>query len=80
VIIGHGDDLSRPRKQRHGTCHRCAWSGHVSKLGRSDRKRLDIARRYGRLCPNCAADLVRQQATTKSGQAKLKAVRPRDVA
>jgi hypothetical protein len=71
-------------KQRQGTCHRCGWKGTVSKVGRSDRKRLQTGRQYGRLCPDCASELV--QAKHSGGTAaqappsNVRAIRDSDVA
>jgi hypothetical protein len=71
-------------KQRHGTCHRCGWKGSVSKVGRSDRKRLGIDREYGRLCQDCASDLARNkhgnQPATQRPHSNIRVIRDSDVA
>ena len=71
-------------KERHGACHRCGWKGPVSKVGRHDRKRLHVDRSYGRLCADCASELLRHQSARPAHQAaqktKLKLHRDRDVA
>ncbi len=76
------DGSSHLYKQRYGVCHCCGWKGPVSKVGRHDRKRLNIDRAYGRLCSDCAADLLlhRSGASTAGGDRTLKAVNDRDVA
>ncbi len=43
----------RPRKHRPGVCHRCGWSGPVSKVRRADRRRTGTGRAFGRLCEEC---------------------------
>lgn len=45
------------RSVRHGTCHRCGWEGQVGHLVRRDRKYLPEARKYRRLCSDCASAL-----------------------
>ena len=71
-------------KQTSGVCHRCGWRGPVSKVGRNDRKHLHIDRSYGRLCADCASDLLRHQSGQPAHQAarktRLKLHRDRDVA
>ena len=49
-------------KQRYGVCHCCGWAGPVSKIGRSDRKRMRTGRAFGRLCNDCVHDLLDQQS------------------
>jgi hypothetical protein len=55
----------------------------VSKVGRNDRKHLHIDRSYGRLCADCASDLLRQESGQQVHAArkiKLKLHGDRDVA
>lgn len=57
-VEGDGSKRVRP-----GVCHRCGWSGPVSKVRRRDRKLFNIGRTYGRLCSECVEALVgREQA------------------
>jgi len=71
-------------KQRYGACHCCGWKGAVSKVGRTDRKRLHIDRQYGRLCEDCAADLARSKhgrhSVTQLSQSNIRVIRDSDVA
>ena len=82
--MSQGDSRGRLEKRREGTCHRCGWSGKVSKVSRKRRKGLSIGRKYGRLCPDCVTDLTNSgtggQGSSKAGHAKLKSVQDRDVA
>ena len=78
------EQTGRPHKQRPGVCHRCGWTGPVSKVGRVDRKRLKAGKSFGRLCDECIDDLLRQQSAGEGTQAhrkaRLKVLRHRDVA
>jgi hypothetical protein len=68
---------------RLGACHRCGWAGTVGKVRRRDRKRLLSGVTYGRLCPDCVADLLQgQSAAAPATHVELKSVkyRHRDVA
>jgi len=67
------------RRRQYGTCHRCGWKGSVVKVKRSDRKRLNSGRAFGRLCDECVDDLLNSQvAGMKAG--KLRFGRNRHVA
>jgi hypothetical protein len=39
--------------QRHGVCHRCGWSGVVSRVGLQERRKLGTGMAFGRLCGDC---------------------------
>jgi len=52
-------------RQRHGVCHRCGWSGSVTKVGRRDRSHLKSSQVYGRLCDECIDDLLRDQGPSR---------------
>jgi len=71
-------------RRRPGVCHRCGWTGPVSKVRRVDRKSLKTGRTFGRLCDECIDDLLRHQATGDDTQTprkiRLKGMRHRDVA
>ena len=45
-------------KERGGVCHRCGWSGPVTRIGRADRRRMRTGRAFGRLCSDCVDDLL----------------------
>jgi hypothetical protein len=49
-------DLSHPR---NGTCHRCGWDGMVGRLPRHSARRRSSVRKFGRVCAECASDLIR---------------------
>jgi hypothetical protein len=77
--------IDQPEQVAHlqGVCHRCGWSGSVSKIDRRTRKQLQTDQRYGRLCGECRADLQRSALThpsPSSQPARLRAVGERDVA
>jgi hypothetical protein len=56
----HGAALGgrRLRRRRLGVCHRCGWTGLVSRVGREDRRRIGMGRALGRLCDDCFVDLL----------------------
>jgi hypothetical protein len=77
------DDFGPFHKQRDGVCHRCGWRGLVLKVGRRERKSLGVDRSYGRLCRDCARDLLiqhRSEPAKGARKSKLRAIRDRDVA
>jgi hypothetical protein len=41
-----------------GVCHRCGWSGAVSRVGLRDRRRFGGGMAFGRLCDDCANTLL----------------------
>jgi hypothetical protein len=43
----------RPRKHRFGVCHRCGWSGSVSRVRREDHRQIGTGRAFRRLCDDC---------------------------
>jgi len=70
------------RPHRPGVCHRCGWSGSVSKVMRADRRRMKMGRAFGRLCDECTDVLLgRPSADTAVSQPrKSKLVHRRNVA
>jgi hypothetical protein len=80
----HGNHAGMPSKMRHGTCHRCGWSGAVVKIGRPERTLLKSGHSYGRLCGECIDDLVRTQSQVpvvqETEKPNLRAVAHLDVA
>jgi hypothetical protein len=77
------EDLGPFHRQRDGVCHRCGWRGRVFKVGRRERKSLGVDRTYGRLCRDCARDLLiqsKRDPAKSARKAKLRSVRDRDVA
>lgn len=80
-MIAPGFGVPDDRKRRYGTCHRCGWKGSVARVDRHDRKRLRTGRTFGRLCEECASELLETQALpgeAKPGRRKF--VRNRHVA
>jgi len=79
-----GDHVFMVRKRVHGVCHRCGWSGYVTKFRRRDRKLVGIGRTYGRLCQQCFDELLANQSapegTKAGGGRRLKTIRDSDVA
>jgi hypothetical protein len=57
-VSNSGIDTVRLFKGRFGVCHRCGWSGLVGKVGRRDSGRITSGAANGRLCHECATDLV----------------------
>jgi len=72
----------RRRTYRPGVCHRCGWSGPVSRVTRADRRRLKTGRAFGRVCDECIDTLLgREQADAAASQLqKPRLVHRRDVA
>ena len=76
-------ELEDSGRRRPGVCHRCGWTGSVSKVNRADRKRLKSGRSFGRLCDECIDELLRHQATGDTQTPRkvtLKGMRHRGVA
>jgi hypothetical protein len=44
----------------HGVCHRCGWSGAVSRVGLRSRRKLGTGMAFGRLCDDCVTALAGQ--------------------
>jgi hypothetical protein len=55
--------MPKLRVPRHGTCHRCGWKGTVGKIGWRDRRRAASPIPFGRLCEECAAELISGKST-----------------
>jgi hypothetical protein len=49
---------------RNGTCHRCGWDGPVGRLPRQADGPRSSARKFGRLCAECASDLIQPEEPT----------------
>jgi hypothetical protein len=43
---------------RYGVCHCCGWKGMVGKPRRRDQRHMRSGSTYGRLCEECAVDLL----------------------
>jgi len=56
------------QRHRHGVCHRCGWSGSVTKVGRRLRAQFRTSQVYGRLCDECIQDLLRGEGSARSEQ------------
>jgi hypothetical protein len=54
-LVGAMEKLRAPRS---GVCHRCGWRGMVSRVVDRPRRFRTLAQGYGRLCIDCAADLI----------------------
>jgi hypothetical protein len=54
-----------------GVCHRCGWKTLVARIGRRERKLLMTGWLYGRLCHECAHDLVSSLPSTWNLEAAM---------
>ena len=50
------------RATDRGTCHRCGWTGHVTKVRARERRAVAVSGIGLRLCDECLADLHRRTA------------------
>ncbi len=66
---GSGECTSggRMRKHRFGVCHRCGWTGPVSRVGRGQRRCMGTGRAFGRLCDDCIESLLNQRRRSGTG-------------
>jgi hypothetical protein len=68
-------DSGEIQRATYGTCHRCGWTGQVSRVGRGDRKLLNVGWAYGRLCSQCTTDLMRLAREPRAEGSKRSRVR-----
>ena len=60
------DSIQEIQGQRQGVCHRCGWPGTVGVVRGRDRRILKTGHRFGRLCHDCANDIMRAQPVFRS--------------
>jgi hypothetical protein len=81
--MDHAERFRKRHDEVVGACHRCGWSGPVTKVRRRDRRALGTRHAFGRLCADCVDELRRPRGARRDApdvRRSLRAVHHRDVA